>query len=909
MKRNFISIMLFSALLLGGGSAFTSCSDCNTCKDVQVRVGSLSEDLTKQVQALQAQIDKMNGILNGTDGNAANGLVNQVQQLKNDLATKEAELKQLIDEKNNATKTEIINKLNTEIYNINIDISQIKSDIQTAQADITNLKGRMDDAEQAIRDAKQAAADAETNAKDYTDQQIAAEVARANNALQEAINGLKAQLEEQMTNCQNGCKAYTDEKFDAMKEITDGLDDQLALYAQYIQQLYAAQSELEIKVLTDSALLAQVKDKQDELNIAVNNMQEKLDAKVDTADFNSLKAAVDENLKKIKENRADIDSIKNALVDKVSQQDLDDKAEELQKAFKKADEELKDEIDAALEKIQKQLNELFNAMVNMITGIELQATESPVTGYENLSFLGAEAHFLGAYYGTASAGDVTLNGETVVTRSGEILLDTESGENAGVVYATINPSNYDFTGTTLKVVDSQGNEAPFTATVEKSDRVLTYGVTRAGGGNKSNLYAIKINIDKSKLDDAKTWTSDDATKLKSAAKAVLEKLRRPSTTRLNLKEVASEIMDVFNNRLTAYALQAEQEVTDGTNKETRFITSKMSLAATAFKPLSYNFLKDNQKVENFDLPRIPTLQSKINFSEYKFNWTPIAGLDTIKTSVTLKGMPDLNNIKVSIDGTIKAPTVTDNGTTITFDENTKLEGTYNTQTGKIEFDLSKLGAAAHADVKVLISDIVIDKSDLKINLDTSQKTDMTYELEIPMDSFNKIIEGINSQVGNMIQSVNGIVDKVQGYVSDIDGKYITRINEYIQKFENLLRKSNSLLQPALFYTTSTGSWGQLAREEIGATYLKLSGGKASTIFVASSYNGEILCPAYKRCIYVSKKPDGATVSGTNLGKVVDGETRKIGFEANKAGTYELTYEAVDYSGVKVSKKFYVKVVE
>lgn len=334
MKRNFISIMLFSALLLGGGSAFTSCSDCNTCKDVQVRVGSLSEDLTKQVQALQAQIDKMNGILNGTDGNAANGLVNQVQQLKNDLATKEAELKQLIDEKNNATKTEIINKLNTEIHNINIDINQIKSDIQIAQADITNLKDRMDAAEQAIREAKQAAADAETNAKNYTDQQIAAEVARANNALQEAINDLKAQLEEQMTNCQNGCKAYTDEKFDTMKGITDNLVNQLVEYAQYIGELHAAQSELKAKVLADSTLLAQVKDKQDELNIAVNNMKEKLDAKVDTADFNSLKAAVDENLKKIKENKADIDSIKSALVDKVSQQDLDDKAEKLREGIR-----------------------------------------------------------------------------------------------------------------------------------------------------------------------------------------------------------------------------------------------------------------------------------------------------------------------------------------------------------------------------------------------------------------------------------------------------------------------------------------------------------------------------------------------------------------------------------------------
>ena len=29
----------------------------------------------------------------------------------------------------------------------------------------------------------------------------------------------------------------------------------------------------------------------------------------------------------------------------------------------------------------------------------------------------------------------------------------------------------------------------------------------------------------------------------------------------------------------------------------------------------------------------------------------------------------------------------------------------------------------------------------------------------------------------------------------------------------------------------------------------------------------------------------------------------------KEGTYEITYEAVDYSGFKVAKKFYVKVVK
>ena len=319
----------------------------------------------------------------------------------------------------------------------------------------------------------------------------------------------------------------------------------------------------------------------------------------------------------------------------------------------------------------------------------------------------------------------------------------------------------------------------------------------------------------------------------------------------------------------------------------------MNLAATALKPLSYNFLKGNEKVENLTLPRIPTLESKFNFDDFQINWTPIEGLEDIKTSVTLKDMPDISTIK--INGSVPTPHVDANILIVGKDEVT------GTVVGDdVIFDLSKLGA----DATVTIGNI--DVSGLGI---TYNKKDQSYDVTIPMDDFNKIVDNINSQVGNMISKVDSIIDKVKGFTETIDGKYITRINNFIQRIENRLRTANSLLQPALFYTTNSGAWSQLSREGIAPTYIKLDGGKASTIFIASSYNGEILCPAYKRCISVTSKPEGATVSGENLGKVVGTETRKIGFEANKPGVYELTYEAVDFSGVYVSKKFYVKVVE
>ena len=892
MKRQLTSILLFSALLMGGASTFVSCTDHESDAAYEV-TGSIADQLNKQAADLQSKIDVINGILNG--GDSGTSLPKQVENLETKLGEKETELKGLIEQKNNATSTELQQIINTKISNVNADIAGLKSDIATAKADIALLKTQVAQTEQTIANAKQAAIDA---AKGYTDTKVAEAVAKAESDLGEKVTELKTLIE----NCKTESKAYTDEQIAAMKEVTDGLEEQQALYADMFRQLYEMHTEIDAKLNQDSILLAQVQDKQTELKTAVSELNTKLDAKVDTADFNAVKAQVEANKTLSKANKAEIDAIKAQMVNFVTKSELDNKANELKNAFDAANTALKDQINAEVKKLNEQLNQLFDKMMNMLTGIELQATESPITGYENFSFLGAEAHILGAYYGKAASTE-TLGDSTIYMNS--LLIDETSGENAGVVYATLNPSNVDFTGCTLKVVDSQGNEAPFTATVVKSNRVLKYGISRAGN---SNLYAVKINLNKENLDAAKTWTSTDAAALKDVAKNVLDKLRQPSTTRLNIGDAATTIAKTFNNRLTAYALQAEQDYYDANNvKHTRTITSKLSLAATAIKPISYNFLKDNATLKNLDLPSFPTLQSKINFNDYKFNWTPIAGMGNMKTSVTLKGMPDLDSIKVSIDGEVKAPTVDVKNGTISFGQKT-LTGELG-KDGKVTFDLSKLEENTTAKVDVEIGNIKIDPKDLKVTLDTSKTKDATYDVEIPMDEFNKIIDDINRQVGNMIGNVNGIVDKVQNYAEIIDGRYIAGINKFIQKFENLLRKSNSLLQPAMFYVTSNGSWNQLAREKEGASYLKLQGGKASTVFVASSYSGEILAPAYKKYVSVKCLDGDGQATGANLNKVIDGNIHKIGFEATKAGTYEITYEAVDYSGVKVAKKFYVKVVK
>lgn len=533
------------------------------------------------------------------------------------------------------------------------------------------------------------------------------------------------------------------------------------------------------------------------------------------------------------------------------------------------------------------LDYLINHNLNSIA---INATENPVLGYYNAAFIGSQLNLASSFYGTAAQ----TNQDWGITK-GELL----NTGNAGHIYVSLNPTELDPNDVVgLKLVDSQGNEAKGfeLGNLENTSRVLTYGVTKAVEPSANGFYAIPVKA----TDPANDDFSLNKGELKEAAKNILAKLQHPSQTNLQVSQIATTLYRSINNKLKAYTVKAEYYLYDPAKPEGERLVKKSqvapayNMAAFAVKPLSYNSLKNNEKLNNLDLPSFPTLQSRINFNDYKFNWTPIEGLTDIETSVTLKGMPDINSIK--INGTVPAPTV-DASAMIIGKETVK--GTVNSD-GNVVFDWGTLGAKAD----VTIGDINVSGLGVTYN-----KTDQTYDITIPMADFNRIIDDINRQVGNMIGNVNGIVDKVNGYAETIDGKYIAGINKLITKFENVLKKSNALLQPAMFYLTSDNNWNQLARVKEGASYLKLEGGKASTVFVATSYTAELLAPAYKKCISVTNKPSGATVTGVNLDKVVNGDVQKIGFEADKEGVYELTYKAVDYSGIEASKKFYVKVVK
>lgn len=677
--------------------------------------------------------------------------------------------------------------------------------------------------------------------------------------------GMKKQLNDLQSDF-NSAKAGWTEK-------TQALTDSVKMALTLAQSDSIRLDELEEKVRNNRTDIDQLKEDYKKLNnVTIPNLSSDLEQAKN--DIITAKGVADEALQKANaldsELRTLIETTKNDILEEVankyvSKDDLENLTlGTINKWYENSG------IDNRFTTIENNYKDLIASLTDfyskLVTGVVVQGSESPVTGYVQTPF-GLDMSVIGAYYGRTSEG-FEFGGERF--NKGTIISDSNS--NTGLIFVTVNPTNVDPNCIDFKLVDSQGNEAPFKLTPVNTNRVLKFGVSRGINVNeKSGFYALQVKLDAVDVDKAKTWTSADAADLKDAAKNVLGKLRHPKTNSLNIGDIASSIENVFNNRLTRYGVKATWKFKNEKGEwVTKSTVSGLNLAATAFKPLSYEFLKDGI---NVDLPTIPSLESKLNLVQYKFNWTPIEGIENMKTSVTLT-IPDTENIK--IEGQVK-PSV------------------------EIKKDLDKNGLIKDVDVE--IGDINFSNATIKVG-----EKEQTYDIVVSMDEFNRVINDVNNNVENMIGGVNDLIDKVNGYVQSIDGQVITRLNNYIKKFEHLLTKSNSLLQPTMLYTAQNGNWNQLPNVKTAAAHLKLNGGKASTIFVATSYTGELLAPAYKKYVHVNG-PEGATVTGANINKVIDGNIYKIGFEANKPGTYEIVYEAVDYSGKTVKRTFYVKVVE
>lgn len=794
MKRQVTSILLFSALLMGGASTFVSCKDTESdaLYDSNGKVAEVIAKQAKEISDLSGQLAKETKDRKDAD-----------QVFTDFINGKAVEIKETADK---AWAQAQENK--TKIGELTANILELKEQLR----ELLGLAGRVDD-----------------------------------------LEGKVSELES---------------KFESFKSCECDLTELNRKY-----------TELKNQQDLDRARIQAIEDGRTTLDEELDRINTTLDGKVDQTTFDELKDQVNRNQTTVDTYMNKVETLENKFADYVERSYLTNNyytKDDVDNAITDASDALKTQISDLKTELTTQLNKLFNAMANEVTGIVVNRFYSPILGsYKDM--MGTEARFLGAYYGYAED-NASIGNEEIIKE--DLLLD-DAKDNAGSIGVYINPANKDFSGLKFKIVDSQGNVTPFIATATKNDKVEHYGYTRAGAESTTpNYYLLKVSVDPNRLDEVKTWTSSDVEALKGVAKNVLNKLKDRSNN-LNLTEIANTLYKTFNNRLTEYHLALEQNLTAGTNNSLNVTIADKDFAATVIKPLSYKFLSDGI---NYDIKDIPTLESKgLYIDTSSLKWSNLGHIDDMTQEIPIE-IPDASTM--TIDGK-------------------KVEIT---ATGAIVWREDEHGNVYKENINDLKGvNVKVNDVNFKAGAIRYQNTTRVVSVTVSMAQFNNMIDQINSQVGNMLGTVENLANKVNKFESTIDGNFIDRVNNYIHKCNYWLDNANKFLQPAMF-ATDGNNWVKLPTIASGATYVKMTNGKANVLLLPTSYTLEYIAPAYKKYITV-KDPSGATVTGENIGKVISGNIHKAGFTATKEGVYTITYDAVDYTGGDAHKTFFIKVVK
>ena len=555
--------------------------------------------------------------------------------------------------------------------------------------------------------------------------------------------------------------------------------------------------------------------------------------------------------------------------------------DELEKKFKALDKTVTDEAKAQ-EELNKAYNTAFDYLINKnLQNIAINATENPVLGYYNAAFLGSKLNLVSSFYGTAAA----QNQDWDITK-GEFL----NNGDAGKIYITLNPNEIDPECITdLKLVDSQGNEAKGfkLGDIQTTDRVLTYGFTKAASAN--GFYEVPVLA----TDPANDDFSLNKGELKEAAKNIVAKLQNPKESNLNLSQIATTLYRSVNNQLKAYTVKASYVLYDPTQPvEKRFVVKSQvaptyDMAAFAVKPLSFNTLKDNQKLKNLGLAldkyMLPTLSDKLGkfMDALDFQITNENG-----KQIKMYSMLSSKNVRCREEGN-DVIISNSNGETYTL-KNTKIAkdlSSWNLNTEVYKY-VPEWGGYAYTDLAV-------------------GEYERLFVFETTDNTIDELIGSINDQIGTQLQPVK---DAITNAATKWDNA-ITPVNNLLHKINAHISDVNQLLQPTMLYKSSkTNSWNTLSTLK-GKLGTRMTG-TGSTVLVATSWTGELLAPAYKKSVYVKGNPAGAKVTlmdGKTPAKKFAGSTQKVLFTATATGPYTIVYEAVDYSGVSVKKEYHITV--
>lgn len=589
---------------------------------------------------------------------------------------------------------------------------------------------------------------------------------------------------------------------------------------------------------------------------------------------------------------------------------------------------------AALNGQVNKLMKIYDRLNALITSIEVQRVVNPIFGSFSLP-VGFETEILANYYGK-SGFDVNFPSHSTLADMDPMLSEADAKilkglftpekisngqylvENCGLgrVYLTINPSNVNFTGGNLTLETSAGRQSGVEIrNVRYSNEELSFGPARGANNGfyvaDAYLPSTSEAINKTKLE----ITDGLVTAVKEFAQDPIDKS--------NILTLGKKVATQIATGLPAYGLKAAWTANDGNGEANYSVCSKYGIAATTFKPLSYNTLADKSFGDKF--PTISPLSSAVDYLNKYF--------DKDKFHFNL-GKPEINIGSVDFNFNLKTFTLNSNAQVVAHSPGITVTGTL--ENGE------KFSASSGA------FDVVVDQKDLQPLIDdlnnqfNSQIDGWNQQMKDAFtESMNKLTSNISTQVSQVVSDLQGdinqqldkIVDDLFNSIANPMQGAIDKANSFINKFNTVSNKLNSMLknpnhymQVTMLYHTANGGIHFLSNNPKDPTIAKLSGGTGMSLF-ATSYNADLVAPAFRKFVAItnvidtkgnSAKGGNATLladlkslnSRGNLCQVLSGRAKEIGLptQGMKAGyTYEIVYTAVDYHGYTSTQHFYLKV--
>lgn len=545
-------------------------------------------------------------------------------------------------------------------------------------------------------------------------------------------------------------------------------------------------------------------------------------------------------------------------------------------------------------------DKLNNVEEKRISSLLVQGAKTPAFGSFSLP-VGIRSNLLMAYYGEF---DAVIEFPTTVTAhliSGDIQISVaekdllgfasenygagtvinDVNDNAGKLYLTVNPNNVALDNTyEFKIVNSLGQESKAVlGNLRPSTDKLTFGYsTKAGvdsADTENGFYEADVKINAADVDALKPSIDKEA--LKTIAKDL-----KNFKSGVNLSNITQSVLTAFNEVLDANAIQVTWSDSLGTHQ----VRSGYDLAIAAVKPLSYHTSISGFLPAKLPVDPIGDLIASIKKPKFTLN---VGTLNLRAHSITFTDITYTPSSGSFINAQIK-------------DSADVVIGTASVDIRDLQDDIKKLVADVNGSVKGAETQIaaLIDSIEAQVN---NILTPLEAQVE---DNIGDIIDDIKTQVGSsaMVSRVNSLINRINGIIDNADNLFdITLL--YYGKDKQYHPASANAGVPSPF------------------------NGVATYTLYPTSFNAELLAPAYKKFIAVtdvinnvsgvSAKEDGdadciAILQGTNssadFNTVLEGNVASVEFKPTTAGyTYEILYSAIDYQGWISTRRFYVTVKE